>query len=426
MNEFKIHQRFFAKLKQKAEKKKRELETKKEDKQNIQKETAQGSPERPQRKRSVPPPEESPAVQQPEAVEQLGAVAEANGVSSEVSETAPVTSIDGDVEKKASPSTDTLAKKKIKISNGVDDGVNNSSRGHTMGNGVENCYDGGISLAQFLAETLQSQTAEEKQKLSRLEKPTEMDETEQEGKQKEKEEKVKSPAEECERDKRRERDLSKEREKERHLELSHTVAHVKHGSEAKHHNKAHKDHEHHHIPASISSMLHSVKDFFFGKSKKDSHDHTEKEEKEVDHQPTSTQPDRPLPPTHPIFRLQPGHEPDACKPAAQEILPMKMDKLKEPAVIVDTEKHSVSLEPLKPHECEDGVLNADLPPAHKPPQSAAEPVGPSVQEADVEAMEVSVEAESGGPDEQISESGLQPPTEVSSVISRRRGQPLES
>uniref|UniRef100_A0A7N8WUJ8 non-specific serine/threonine protein kinase n=1 Tax=Mastacembelus armatus TaxID=205130 RepID=A0A7N8WUJ8_9TELE len=53
MNEFKIHQQFFAKLKKKADKKKKELEeqTKKEDKENIQIEKPQTTPERPPRKR---------------------------------------------------------------------------------------------------------------------------------------------------------------------------------------------------------------------------------------------------------------------------------------------------------------------------------------------------------------------------------------
>uniref|UniRef100_A0A3Q3LRG0 non-specific serine/threonine protein kinase n=1 Tax=Mastacembelus armatus TaxID=205130 RepID=A0A3Q3LRG0_9TELE len=74
MNEFKIHQQFFAKLKKKADKKKKELEeqTKKEDKENIQIEKPQTTPERPPRKRPVPPPQERPAVKDPETVEQLG------------------------------------------------------------------------------------------------------------------------------------------------------------------------------------------------------------------------------------------------------------------------------------------------------------------------------------------------------------------
>lgn len=430
MNEFKIHQRFFAKLKQKAEKKKGDLEvpTKKEDKENIQKEKPQSSPERPQRKRPVPSPKERPAVKEPEAVEQLGA----NGVSSEVKETAPVTPKDSDLEKEVSPAEETLAKKKIKISNGVDAGVSSSSsssRSHMMGNGGENCYDGGISLAQFLAETLQSQAAEEKQNSSRGEKPKGMDtptvsaskekESEQERMRKEREEQEKAREEEYEREKRREEELAMEREKEREmpLEMSHTVPYTRHGSEVKHHSKAHKDHDHHHIQASISSMLHTVKDFLFGKSKKDSHDHVENKERELDHSPAST------PPT---FRLQPEHQ--ACKSLTEDAVPMEMDKPKEPSETVGIEQQSVSLEPHE-HKHEDSVLHTDLPPTHTLlPESTEESAGQSVKEADdaVEAMEVSVEPESSGPSEEMSLSGLRVLTEVRTVVLQDSWLTLES
>ncbi|XP_070763101.1 alpha-protein kinase 3 [Enoplosus armatus] len=420
MNEYKIHQRFFAKLKQKAEKKKNDIEeTKKGYKENIQKEIPQSSPERPQRKRHVPPPEERSVVQEPEAVELLGAAAEANGVTSEVKETTPVTPKDSELEKEISPSEETLAKKKIKISNGIDAGVNNSSsssgRSHLMGNGGENCYDGGISLAQFLAETLQSQAADEKQNSSRGEKPKEMDipivsaskekERGQEMMRKDREEQERALEEEYEREKRREEELAKEREKEkeRPLEMSHTVPYTKHGSEVKYHSKFHKDHDHHHIQASISSMLHSVKDFLFGKSKKDSHDHVERKEKEFDHSPASTQP--PQPETPPSFRLQPEQN-QMCEPLAEEVVLMEMDKPKAPSGSVDIEQHSVSLEPHE-HKHEDSVVHTDLPPAHElPPESIEESTGQSVKEADdaVEAMEVSVGPESSGPEAKIENS----------------------
>ncbi|XP_050929296.1 LOW QUALITY PROTEIN: alpha-protein kinase 3 [Lates calcarifer] len=347
MNEFKIHQRFFAKLKQKAEKKKKDLEdqTKTEDKENVQKEKSQNSPEPPPRKRPVPSLKERPAVKEPEAGEQVGAAAPA-----------PVTSMDGDLEKEMP--VETLAKKKMKISNGVDVGVNSGSSGssgrsHMMGNGGENCYDGGISLAQFLAETLQSQAAEEKQNSPRVEKHKEMsiaivnESTEKERMQKDREEHEKTLQEEYEREKRREEDFERDKERERSLEMLHTAAHSKHGSEVKHHSKAHKDHDHHNIQASISSMLHTVKDFLFGKSKKDSHDHIESKETEFDQD--SIQP--PQPETPPSFRLQPARN-----------ISMKM------------------------------VFYTCLP-AHKlPPESAEESTGQCVKEAedDVEAMEVSV------------------------------------
>uniref|UniRef100_A0A3P8TRH3 non-specific serine/threonine protein kinase n=1 Tax=Amphiprion percula TaxID=161767 RepID=A0A3P8TRH3_AMPPE len=267
MSEYQIHQRFFAKLKQKAEKKKKDLEesTNKEDKENLKEEKPQSSPEPPPRKRSVPPPKERAVVKDSPAVEELGAAAEPNGINTGLQDEKEI-----------------FAKKRIKMSNGVDAGVNsssssNSSRSHVMGNGGENCYDGGISLAQFLAETLQSQAAEEKQNSSRVEKPKEMDtaivsankekESDQEKICTKAEEQGKALQEEFEKEKRREEESATEREKERQrqLEVLHTATHGKHGSEVKHHSKGQKDHDHHNIQASISSMLHTVKDFFFGK-----------------------------------------------------------------------------------------------------------------------------------------------------------------
>ncbi|XP_045892360.1 uncharacterized protein alpk3a isoform X2 [Micropterus dolomieu] len=411
MNEFKIHQRFFAKLKQKAEKKKKELE--KGDKENIHKEQPQSSPEHPQRKRHVPPPEERPAVKEPEAVEQLGAAVEPNGVSAEAKETAPVPSIDSDLEQ---------AKKKIRISNGVDAGLNSnssSSRSHIMGNGGENCYDGGISLAQFLADTLQSQAAEEKQNSSGGEKPKEMDmpivssSREKERMQKDREEQVKGLKVEYEREKMREEELAIEREKERErpLEMSHTVPYTKHGSEVKQHSKAHKDHDHHHIQASISSMLHTVKDFLFGKSKKDSHDRLENKEREFDHSPASAQ--GPQPEMPPSFQLQPEHN-KVCKPPTEDVVPMEMDIPKEPSGTVDIAKQLVSLEPHE-HKHEDSVLHTNLPPAHTlPTESVEESTGQSIKDAGdaVETMEVSVGPESSSPGEETSLSGLQVLTEA--------------
>ncbi|XP_067445852.1 alpha-protein kinase 3 isoform X2 [Thunnus thynnus] len=430
MNEYKIHQRFFAKLKQKAEKKKKDMEdhTKKVDKENIQREKPRVSPERPPRKRPVPQPQQIPAVKEPEAVEQLGAAAEPNGVSSEVKETAPVTSIESGLEKEIPPSEETLAKKKIKITNGVDTGgnssSNSSSRSHMMGNGGENCYDGGISLAQFLAETLQSQTNDEKQNSPLVEKPREMDKPivntskEQEKKQKEREEQEKTPEEELEREKKREQELAikREKEQERLSEMLHMVDHPKHGSEVKHHSKAHKDHDQHNIQTSISSMLHTVKDFFFGKGKKDSHDHIENKGREFDHLSPSTQPYPSQPDTPPSFRLQMEHHPEVDKSLTEEVVPMETDKPKGHSETVDIEQQSVSPELLMPdtHKHEDSVLHTDLAPANSlPPESVEESTGQSVKEADdaVEAMKVSVGAESSGPHEEMSLSGLQVLTE---------------
>ncbi|KAI9529814.1 hypothetical protein NQZ68_008053 [Dissostichus eleginoides] len=416
MNEYKIHQRFFDKLKQKAEKKKSELEgnTKKGGKENVEKERPQISPERPPRKRHVPPLERRPAVKEPEAEEQLGAAAEPNGpVASQV------------LEKKISPPEETLAKKKIKITNGVDAEVNNSSSSsksscstttNMMGIGGENCYDGGIGLAQFLAETLQA--SEEKQNSSKVETPEEMDipivsvskESEQEMMQtlREKQEKE----EDYVREKNRAAELATERDKERErlLEMSHTLPNTKHGSHARHHNKAHKDQDHHNIQASLTSVLHSVKDFFFGKTKKDSHDHIENKEGELNPSPVSTPPS---------FRLQ-TEQNQVGKSLQEEVVPMEMDQPKEPSKSVDIEQQSASLKPHE-HKHEASVQHTVHPPEHKiPPESIDQPRGESVNAEDspVEVMEVSVGPEIIGPGGEMSLSGLQVLTEAEEKYSQ--------
>uniref|UniRef100_A0A1A8ALK1 Alpha-kinase 3a n=1 Tax=Nothobranchius furzeri TaxID=105023 RepID=A0A1A8ALK1_NOTFU len=126
MNEYKIHQRFFEKLKQKAEKKKKDLEVKMDGKENIQKEQRR-SPDHPQRKRSVPPTAVKADVNKSVAVEHPGDLAEPNAVSSGLTDEVDLTSENNSLESDASASEETLAKKRLKMSNGVDVGVNSSS-----------------------------------------------------------------------------------------------------------------------------------------------------------------------------------------------------------------------------------------------------------------------------------------------------------
>lgn len=431
MSEFMIHQRFFAKLKQKAENKKRELdESKRRGKENIQKEQARGSPDRSQRKRPVPPPEESQAVHEPEAVEQPGAAAvEPNGVSAEVSQPAPGTPTDNDMEEMEiaptkSPSKETLAKK-IKISNGVDVGVissnSNTSRKHAMGNGGENSYDGGLSLAQFLAEARHSQAAEEKQNSLRGEKPTETDasiadtskekERELEREEKEKEREL---AEERGRDKMIEKELTMEREKERQRQaaLSHKTAHSAHASE--------KDPDHHNIQSSISSVLHSVKDFFFGKHKKDSHDHRKHEEREVDHPIAQILLEPSPPPSH----QSAGNKPEVYEPLTEEVVPMEVGRPQEPLIIAVTDEQPVALERLKAQENQHGVNvlhSEDPPPAHKPPSERAADSKEQRAEAAMEVTEVHVEVISRGAAEAVSMPGPPALSEVSCSWLFRQG-----
>ncbi|CAM9281303.1 unnamed protein product, partial [Lampetra planeri] len=351
MSEYQIHQRFFAKLKQKAEKKRKDTEehSKKQAKEDIHKEKPQVSPERPQRKRPILEPKQIQAVKEPEVVEQLGS--EPNGVTAEVKETHPVASSGLNPEKELQPSVDVLATKKMKITNNIDGVNSSSSRNHVMGNGGENCYDGGISLAHFLAETLHSQAAEEIQNSKEVDKTivnvTEESEREKERQQNEREEE-KAPEEEHE----REKELTVEREKEieRLLEMVQTADNQRHGSEVKHHRKGHKDHDHHNIQASISSMLHTVKDFFFGKGKRDPREPIEKKEKEFDHSLSQTPP--------PSYWLQPEHRGEVDKPQP-EVVPMETE-LQMPVAI---EHQSVPLEVETTHE--DSVPHTDPPPAHE-------------------------------------------------------------
>lgn len=410
MNEYKIHQRFFSKLKQKAEnKKKTETEAqskKKEDKENIQKKM-QISPERPLRKRHVPPTVTTPAIKEAVAVQQQGAAAGINGVNTEVREAGNASSKDNEPDKDEALSEKVLVTKKLKISNGVNAGVNSSNlKSQELRNGGENCYDGGISLAQFLAETLQSQTSEEKQSSEEGDRSTEMDLTalnvskgddnEKEDMRKEREEEEKRQQEECERQKRKDEELATEkaREWEKQIGATQMEAHAKHGSETKQHSKAHKDHEHHNIQASISSMLHSVKDFLFGKSKKDSPDHITNKEREVSHS-TASQAEMP-----PSFQLQQECQ-QVCRPVTEDAVPMETDKTKEPREVFQAQDVSPGLQGSR-HE--DRVLRADQPPVNKSKLEIMErSMGQSVKMANdaAESMEISVVPQSCSPGEEI-------------------------
>lgn len=404
MNEYKIHQRFFDKLKQKAEKKKRDLEEKKEGKENIQKGERRSSLEAPPRKRSIPPTEKKAEVNKSVAVEQPGGAVAPNAVNSEVKDTGDLTSMNISLENEAG-SEEVLAKKRIKMANGVDAGVNSSisgSRNHIMENGGENCYDGGISLAQFLAETLQSQATEENQsspqegKVQDMETGTVGDDRE---KDTEKQNKLKERKKElqkgCEKEKKQEEELptEKERARERQVEKKHTAAPDKQSSEAKHHGKPHKkdhkDHEHHHIQTSISSMLHTVKDFFFGKGKKDSHSHFENEDKGSNHADSTVQ----LPESDllPSFQLHV----ERINPEETQTVAETQERLET----MDVEQQTASAEPLK-LDSENKALHTDVQPDYalfpKPEEkSEAKREG----ERDEEAMEVSVEPESRGAEE---------------------------
>ncbi|XP_011474427.1 alpha-protein kinase 3 isoform X3 [Oryzias latipes] len=432
MNEYKIHQRFFAKLKQKAERKKKDLEdqTKKVSKENIQKKELQRSPEHPQRKRSIPLADKL-------SVELPGEAAIPNGIGSDLkdTDTSPI-----NVECRPE---ETLARKRIRISNVVnvepqESSNSGSDRTHIMGNGGENCYDGGIGLAQFLAETLQSQTAEERPILPEEELPKDMDtSTCRENKEKDQEEmrnksnnQEKALQEEHKKDKRTEEELVVDREKQQ--EMMHATAHGKWSSDVNNQNKGHKDHDPHHIQASISSMFHSVKDFFFGKGKKDSRDNIENEDKELNKSNTKVQPcqlDMP-----PSFHLQPEHtqltqesvsmevektehNPEVCKPLTEEPAPPVMDKSNDISFPLSMEQQSAPIERL---EFKDDFLHKEMQTKHKlSPNIIQERTSKRNVEANdaAEAMKVSVEQENSKPLEDKSLLGLPIHTEANGMIS---------
>lgn len=426
MSEYQIHQRFFAKLKQKAEKKRSTLEAqaKKDDKENVQEEKPQISPERPPRKRHIPTSAATAAVKEPEAKEQPGTTAETNRVSAEAKEVVAVKAGDSEPDNERTP-------KKTKVSNDVEDVVNSSSGGggggksHMLGNGGENCYDGGFSLAQFLAEALQSQATEEKQNPPQVENSQEMDTTiasadmeknnmhetvTTEGKELEK-----TQDEEKERQQRREEEMATEKEKEKQSVKSHTMPNIKYGSD-KHHSKAHKDQDHHHIQHSISSMLHSVKDFLFGKNKKDSHDHPEKRDREVEPVEGTQQSPPEMPPSFQIQQEDPTSS-NTARPT-EDVVPMETDKPKEASKIVSALTSSVSLGTEKKKN-EGSALDADLPPTHKlPTEASVKSTGQSVKEAEdaVESMEVPAGPGSSCPGEEMPLSSLKRLTEVCTMV----------
>lgn len=422
MNEYQIHQRFFAKLKQKAEKKKSALEAqaKKEDKENVQEEKPKISPERPPRKRHIPTSAATPAVKEPEAKEQPGTTAEPNRVSAEAKEVVPTMARDSELDNER-----TLAPKKTKVSNGVEDGANSSVAGksHMLGNGGENCYDGGFSLAQFLAEALQSQATDEKQNPPEAENSQEMDTTitSADKEQNDKQETIttegkgleKTQDEDNERPQRQEEDMAMEKEKQ--PGKSHTMPNVKYGSD-KHYSKAHKDQDHHNIQHSISSMLHSVKDFLFGKNKKDSHDHPEKRDREVE-PVEATQPSPPEMP--PSFQIQQeDHTNSNTEPPTEDDVPMETDKSDEPSKIGSAVTSSVSLGTEK-NKNEDNALDADLPPTHKlPAEALVKSTGQSVKVAEdaVESLEVPAGPGSSCPGEEMPLSRLKLLTEVCTMV----------
>ena len=396
MSEFLIHQRFFAKLKQKADNKKKDLDSSKKI-EAVPKEPSEPSPQRPPRKRPVPQP--PPTKAGPPAVETImAATSEPNG--SEIEEAPPQTPIVEKMEDTDASPKDNVATKKLKISNGMD-GVSssaNSNRGRAIANGRQNSYDGGLSFAQFLAETVSAQALEEKQACEKtcgmdtsVQGPNKDDEREKEAKCKgvKEDEKVNVHGQEHERLRVSETELQ-EKQREGQTELQRQAT--------KGHRRGHKD-EHHNIQASLTSVLHSVKDFFFGKGKKDSHDHRDTEETEDYNSETQGQPSPPQ--TPPLPRLE------DCRPQLEDVVPMELVESREPSRATVTELHAELRKPLTTQEVGPEVLQEEHFPA-PPPQrnSGVDFLEPRGQEVAVTTHEEKVERRRSGEAAPISKSNV--------------------
>ncbi|CAB1313790.1 unnamed protein product [Coregonus sp. 'balchen'] len=444
MSEFKIHQRFFAKLKQKAENKKRELEeSRRRGKENVQKEPREQQPlwsgpipsQRKRRASSVP---SSPPDGEEITVSQIApAVVES-----------PVTPTENGSK---TPNRETLAKNKIKVSNGVDSGVVSSSHtgpgsNHTGPGTGENSYDGGISLSQFLAETLHSQTAEEKipaqveetlavEAMDTSAADPETDRADREGADRERADREGAEREradregaerermlgELEREKMRGGELPIEREKERGREteqLHRTTAHNNSASEVKMEAKthAHKEgdhHDHHHMQETLSNVLHSVKYFFFGKSKKDhaSHDHHVKgqeRERGPPVVPTQSYPSLPHP-------QEPDGQPEVYKNPTEETVPMEVDGPQKSLITLVPHQQPDSLERLNPDEHKHGITVSHPEEPPSAPQKAPESVPDSLEHVEQRAMYVCPEVISNST-ETVPKSGPPALSEVSCAL----------
>ncbi|XP_077050566.1 alpha-protein kinase 3 isoform X2 [Siphateles boraxobius] len=288
MSEYMIHQRFFAKLKQKAEIKRRELEeSRRRGKENIQKEQLHVfNQERLLRKRRTPagnePLSSSPTTQDGEEnVASQGTEEQQPVLIDDKSDNIMAQASVGATEVKAENCNEKLNRicdpmevvttkqstkekpdeKKQRITNGFDEvGIIN----HTQSNRKqEDAYEG-MSLAKYLSESVKSQAVEQHQSPEIMDvdvSPVQVEkELEKERERLKEEERDRSRV--LEREKERERAKERKREKMRQTEQEQRAASGPSTKAA-----SHKEPEPQHKSA-LTSVLHSLKDMFFGKSKK--------------------------------------------------------------------------------------------------------------------------------------------------------------
>ncbi|KAG1944846.1 alpha-protein kinase 3 [Pimephales promelas] len=286
MSEYMIHQRFFAKLKQKAEIKRRELdESRRRGKENIQKEQLHVSnQERLLRKSRTPAGNEalssSPTTQDGEEnVASQGMEEQQPALPDDKSDHIKGQASVGATEMKVEDGNENLNRicdpmevvttkqstkekpdeKKQRITNGFDEV---GSINHTQSNRKQEDphESSGMSLAKYLSESVKSQAAEERQSPEIMDvnvSPVQGEKDLEKERERLKEEE-RDRSREIEREKERERAKERKREKIRQTE---------HEQRAATKAASHKEPEPQHKSA-LTSVLHSLKDMFFGKSKK--------------------------------------------------------------------------------------------------------------------------------------------------------------
>ncbi|KAK1784847.1 hypothetical protein P4O66_018282, partial [Electrophorus voltai] len=345
MNEYKIHQRFFAKLKQKAELKRREQEEiRRQEEEKLQEESLSFNQDHSLRKRrfseglelnslSALYGGESEDTQEAIAEEQTalfdeeynGLSVETHRLSSDLSENKDRLQLNYVHEKAETGGTaqvtnEEVSRKKNRISNGFEDVVTNQPSQVTA---EEEDLHKGISLTEYLSKSFQSQTSEEQQKgLAPLQEIKCSDTSTIQEKERDRGKEIeKEWMKTVERKKEQERCQEREQEKVAQLEPEHSVAAV---SEAKAPAPREADQADHLQKSAFSSVFHSLKGMLFGKSKK-SPETTKKVsdvngEKEI---PLHVPEARPrLPQTQP-------QEPGVCVVGSQQLVPMEVDELNQ-------------------------------------------------------------------------------------------------
>ncbi|XP_041965939.1 alpha-protein kinase 3 isoform X2 [Alosa sapidissima] len=361
MSEYKIHQRFFSKLKQKAELKRREMdEGRRRERENAQQEQQNIlTQDRIMRKRRTPDSlNSSDSVQEAEetAEESMEAVPaetpaeETNGEAMETVVDSNVVQENGnqganhvsnsvEIVTVKVPNKEKLAKKKIRISNGFDEGMVDSGQTDSVLGNENHTNEEDMSLAQYLSQSVQSQATEDKQSSVPAQTPMEVaaqhEKEKQAQQEKEKEiehenerEREKEKQHEKEREREKERQCEKEREKERErlqkkeelrqrekererakeMERANQMEEAKKtAGKAESKQSAKKSNSDPQQKSALSTVLTSLKDIFFGRGKN-----------KLEEAPEETSWDRDYPPAPP--------DPYPYNPPTEQATAMEVDK----------------------------------------------------------------------------------------------------